>query len=53
MRVDAEPMTFGEVEEHRRVAACRDDSPGWRFGFKPVLGEEMLSAKAAHPILAE
>jgi hypothetical protein len=47
-----QPVPFGEVEEHGRVAAGGNDPPCRGLRFEPILSEILLSRHALHPILA-
>jgi hypothetical protein len=47
-----QPMPFGEIEEHCRIAAGSDDPSGRRVWLEPMLTEIFLSRHALYPILA-
>lgn len=50
--VHRQPMSLGEIEEQRRIAACGNDPPGGRPGLEPVFFEMLLPRHAVHPILS-
>jgi hypothetical protein len=47
-----QPMPFGEIEEHCRMAAGGNDPSRRRFRLEPMLSEIFLSRHALYPILA-
>jgi len=50
--VHRQPMSPGEVEEHRRIAACGNHPPGRRIRFEPVLSQMLLPRHTLHAILS-
>jgi hypothetical protein len=50
--VHRQPMSFGKVEEHSRIATCGDDPPRRRVGLEPVLFEILLPRHTLHAILS-
>jgi hypothetical protein len=50
--IHRQPMSFGEVEEHCRIAAGGDDPPGRGLRLEPILSEIFLPRHALHPILS-
>jgi hypothetical protein len=50
--VHRQPMPPGKVEEHRRIATCRDDPPGRRIWLEPVLFKMLLPRHTLHSILS-
>ena len=50
--VHRQPMPFGKVEEHCRIAACGDDPPGRRIRLEPVLLKILLPRHTVHSILS-
>ena len=50
--VHRQPVPFGEVEEHCRIAARGDDPPGRGIGLEPMLFKILLPRHALHAILS-
>ena len=47
-----QPVSFGEIEEHRRITACGNDPPGGGIRFEPTLFKILLPHRALYPILS-
>jgi hypothetical protein len=47
-----QPVSFGEVGEHCRITARRNDPSGGRIRLEPMLFEMLLPHHAPHPILS-
>ncbi len=50
--VDRQPVSFGEVEEHCRIAACSNDASRRRSRIEPTLFEMLLPFNELHAILS-
>jgi hypothetical protein len=50
--VQRQPVPFGEVEEHRRIAARGNDPSGRGIGLEPMLFEQLLPHHTLHTILS-
>ena len=50
--VDRQPVPFGEVKEHCRVAASGNNPSGRGIRFEPVLFKILLPRYAVHSILS-
>src|ERR1700730_1986743 len=50
--VNRQPMSFGKVEKHCRIATCGNDSPGRGIRPEPVLFKMLLPHHTLHSILS-
>jgi hypothetical protein len=50
--VDCQPVSFGEIEKHCRIATCGDDPPGRGIRPEPMLFKIRLPHHTLHAVLS-